>query len=346
MKRNIYIKRLLVGIAALGVVHSQAQDLEFTQSYSMPLQLNPALMSVNNDIKVNAGYRTQWSAIDGGYVTYAGTVLMPAYETKNGKLDGGLSFIHDAEGAFTTMDVSLAVGYTIRVEEHHYISAALLGGYRNSGLNTSSLTFDDQYVAGSYAETNATSEILKQDKQSIIDAGIGAMWYYMPALDSLTAYAGISTYHYYNPILSYIENGEETLQPKFSYIAGVKLQTALGLDVSPNLKAIQQAGSSQFALGLYLDYRIDALSTSASIEDAAVTEGQASVTLGTWYKHQSRAVAFIIGLQYDKYALGYSYDFSNAQLKTSAFDVSTHEVTLSFGLPWAKNGVACPVSRW
>ncbi len=325
MKTRIILS--LVGILSLTQI--MAQDVRFTQPYSNPLRLNPALMGANYDMSFNLGYRSQWSTVDGGFNTGQFTYMLPVLLQDNGhKLDVGLNVMSDEQGAFTTFDGALAVGYTLKLSSTgHSLSASIMGGYVQNTLGVDDLTFDEQYQQGSYDKNNPNGELLLSEEASYIDAGAGLMWFYNPIEDSaktLNAFAGISAYHVNNPTVSYME-GDATLPMRLTTLAGIKIYTSGKLDFTPQVRYDDQVGPGEFSTGLYTGY--------------TVSETFRTV-LGLWYRN-SNAFAISLGLNWKDLTLGYSYDMPGAELSSGISNSTVNEVSLGYRLPWAsKKGVS------
>lgn len=330
---NHFLKVLLACLVlSLFSVASQA-DPGYTQYYSTPLELNPALMGGNQYMDVTLNYRRQWTGISDGFINYRGTFMMPIIANEGGKLDAGLSVYKDEAGAYSTMNYALAVGYDLKFMQGHHFSAAIYTGYRETTLSTTDLMFGDQYVDGSYDATNPTSETLASEKSTLIDAGFGFLWYYQPESvgdGSLGAFAGFSGYHFHGADQTYIENGENDLKAKYNYITGVKMISGSGVDIAPNLRVISQGGSYDIATGLYTDIR--------------PMDGY-KFTLGAWYK-DNKTVSVIIGAKMSSFGIGYSYDFAASPLSKTAFGTSTHEVSLSFLMKQTDADTPVPFSLW
>ena len=383
-----------------------AQDFRSSQAFTQPLTFNPALMSINNDLRVTTGYRSQWLNLEDGYSAVHATVLYPAVVKPNMKIDAGLSYFNDQAGAFQTNDLTLALSAKLQLAPNHYFSMALSGGYLGTSLATQDLIFDDQYVAGSFDASNTTSEILTDGKNTIADVGFGLLWYYAPEVDKVGAYAGVSGYHFYAPNETYVTNGEGSLPGKYNYITGLKFMPSNKVHVSPNLRVTTQAGTTEMSVGIYFDYimtkyvapkvktakkdvddasqkiksakdelkeakaklkeakkasKLDS-SETAELEETIVVEAEEEekevkeekakrniepqFSFGTWYNATSKMPTIIVGMKYDRYSIGYSYDFAPSALRASAFETSTHEITLGFYLTSDLKDARTPFHLW
>lgn len=321
-----------ISAALLAIVLSasitEAQDVRFTQPYSNPLRLNPALMGPNYDMSFNLGYRSQWATVAGGLNTGQFTYMLPVLLQDNGhKLDVGLSVMSDEQGAYSTFDGALAVGYNLKLSSTgHFLSASILGGFVQNTLSTDDLTFDYQYQQGSFDENNPNGENNLSNQSSYVDAGMGLLWYYNPIEDSvktLNAFAGISAFHINNPVNTFLDDNA-TVPMRITTIAGVKIYTNGKVDFSPQVRYDDQIGPGEFSTGLYTGY--------------TVSETFRGV-LGIWYRN-SNAFAFSLGLNWKSLTLGYSYDLPGAELSSGISGASVNEISLGYKLPWAsKKGV-------
>ncbi len=367
MKKNIItLAAGLMAISALG------QDFRSSQPFTTPLQLNPALMGPNQDIRANVGYRTQWADIK-DFTTMHATVLMPVWDRKGGQLDAGLAFNNDVAGGFSTNDIKLAVGYALQLETAHHLSVALSGGYGMRSFDFASQTWDSQYSAGEFDPAASNGEVAGDEQATWVNAGFGVLYYYTPPRDSISAFAGVSGNEVYAPKESYLQNSNGALLPRYTFMTGVKLMTKENIDITPHLIATRQGGSQDISAGLYVDYKLPlGWSGSTAAKPAASNEPQVvdittgdstttparkpkkpffekqdpKLTVGAWYHEHSHAMSFLVGVRFDKFALGYTYDFSPRYLRPEAFGNSTHEITLSFMMPWSDKPVPQVFSIW
>ncbi|MGC9331740.1 MAG: PorP/SprF family type IX secretion system membrane protein [Bacteroidales bacterium] len=309
-----------IHLVILGLIISWAafsQDVRHSQPFSVPLKLNPALMGSDDNINVKLNYRSQWAGIEDGYSTAAFTFMSPVYRQGNGsKLDVGLYVMDDMAGAFNHIEGMLAVNYKLRLSESgHFLSASVYGGFNQKFLDTDGLTFDDQYEVGSFEATNQTSETVMHESINYIDAGFGLMWFYQPRKESnINAFAGISAFHVNQPNESFAEE-TGTLYAKYASQAGIKI-TPEGskLTFTPNILGSTQNGINELATGVYADYAINETFKAR---------------IGAWYRAQN-TVAFVVGFEFIKIYVGYSYDLPNSALSNMVNSANTHEISLSY----------------
>jgi len=313
MKNNIIISIgvILNFICAIGI----AQDYRFTQAYANPLRLNPAMMGANSDLKAILGYRSQWSSIEKGFTTMSLTAMYPLYMKSGGKLDVGLNFLSDKAGAFKTTDVLLAVDYNKEIANDQNLCLSLMGGFAQKSLDASNLTFENQYILGSYSASNANGETGLSSKAGYADVGFGLVWYMNPSRDisKLNAFAGISAYHLNKPNQSFT-GVKGTLPVRLCYIGGVKIFGEKKVDVAPNVRMTQQAGNTEMSAGVNVDYNLNET---------------LKVVVGVWYR-RSDAIAFMVGVEHKMFTFGYSYDAVTSSLNDVAAKSSAHEITLSY----------------
>ncbi len=295
---------------------SSAQDERFSQPFANILKYNPAAMGLNPDLKFNLQYRTQWGSLEKGYTTYAFTTLYPLY-LKDGKekLDIGFTALNDKAGAFNSLDFSLAVGYNVQLSESGYLNVSLLGGYVQKSLDASGLSFDEQYVLGTYSASNPNSETVLNDKVGYADVGAGIMWYFNPKKDAgakLNAFIGVSAYHLNKPNQSLI-SGTGALTPRFSFQAGIKILGKNNIDFTPNIIVNAQKPAQNSAAGLIMDYNLNE---------------KMKLVVGAWYR-KGDAIAFSLGFEHKTFGLMYSYDVVTDPINSYVSGLNAHEITLS-----------------
>jgi type IX secretion system PorP/SprF family membrane protein len=319
------IKVLLIVALACGLYHidvARAQDARNTQSLGSPLRMNPAMMGANTDMRIILGYRTQWNSIEKGYSTMSFTAMHPFFiNSGKSKLDLGVSVYNEQVGAFQTLDASLALGYNLQITDNNNLSVSLMGGYIQHTLDINSLSFDSQYILGSYDASNPSNELSLRNKSGVADASFGVMWFTNAPRDKskLNAYAGVSGYHMNQPNESLLD-GTSQMPMKLSFQGGVKVYGKNKIDISPNARLTVQNGNSEIAVGLYADY---------------VFSDNAKMVIGAWYRRND-AIAFVAGFDHKSFTIGYSYDLVTTPLIQSISGLMAHEITLSYKLSQIK----------
>ncbi len=315
MKKTCIQITAIVLLLSVNIIN--AQDVRYSQVFTSPLTLNPALMNINDDLRVILNHRMQWNALnDGGYTTSSFTTLYPIFlDGRDGKLDFGLNAIMDKAGAFNNLNISLSVGYGLKITTSSYLSLALSGGYVQKSLDASNLIFDDQYVLGSYNSSNVTEETVLKENVGYPDVNFGLLWSIRPDDSKLNAYIGASGFHMSQPNESFT-NETGYLPRKFSFQSGLKIIGETKLDFTPNIIVTTQSGAQEVAAGLYMDYKLS---------------DDAKLTIGGWYRIKD-AFACILKVEFKNFVLGYSYDIPNSELGRTISGLNTHEISLSFKL--------------
>ncbi len=156
MKKFQIILALIVSLLAFNA--SQAQDPAFSQFFSSPLNINPALTAnINSDWRMISNLRSQWLQPAAPYTT--GTI---SYDTKLGKnyenvpqsnyvgIGGMMMYDKAMGGVQKSTYASVNLSYNVKIAEDDYgntrkLSIGFGGIYGRKNIDFSKLDFGSQF---------------------------------------------------------------------------------------------------------------------------------------------------------------------------------------------------------
>ena len=301
---------------------SLAQDPTFTQFYSNPVYLNPALAGSSGCPRIALNYRNQWPQLTGNYITYAA-----AYDTYAKNLSGGIGIMamHDQQGQ-GTIQTSMIAGtysYYLKVNRKFRIMFGGQAAYFQKSLDWSKLTFGDMidprrgfiYQTGDVPRGNGS--------HGFFDVSAGMVGF------TKNFYFGAAAHHLNRPDESMIlGNSKLPIRVTGHMGATIKLgqrgRYSSNTMLMPNIIYQYQNGFQQFNIGAYLKYE--------------------AFTIGAWYRNRD---AFIVslGITTEKFRIGYSYDLTVSQL--GGVTGGSHEISMGINLKCKKQmkdfrRISCP----
>lgn len=300
-----------------------AQDPTFTQFYSNPVYLNPALAGSSGCPRVALNYRNEWPQLTGNYVTYAA-----AYDSYFKNISGGVGLIalHDVQGQGTIQTSMIGASYSnyLKVSRKFRLMFGAQAAYYQKYLDWSKLTFGDMidprrgfiYQTGDVPRGNG--------RRGFFDVSAGIVGF------SKNFYFGAAFHHLNRPDESMIL-GQSKLPIKITGHLGANIKLgqrgrySSTTFLSPNIIYQNQNGFQQLNIGAYLKYE--------------------SFTIGAWYRNKD-AFIMTVGINTDNYRIGYSYDLTVSQLGNGVSGGS-HEVSLGINLKCKKpvrdfRRISCP----
>ena len=299
------MNKLVNGIIALILMPSmiKAQDPHFSQYYSSPLTLNPSMTGyTDGDSRFAANYRQQWWSLGSPYTT--GTV---SYDSKilQKKLDkdvlgfGVLALFDESSGGgFKNVNFAASLAYHKSLNEQSKIGAGFQLVYASRFINSEKLNFASQFNGSGFDTNIPSTESFGSLQRDYFDINTGIQYSYQS--DKVDAYAGASLYHIGRPNISFLKNEMYRLPQRFTAHFGSRIT------VGENSNKLffsgiymQQAGANETNLGVA--YGINA-------SDKAIVYG------GLWYRIKDAIIPYI-GLGYNNFDLGVSYDILNSELK-------------------------------
>jgi type IX secretion system PorP/SprF family membrane protein len=330
---------LLIVLLGCGLGYTAAaQDIHFSQFFSSPLTLNPALTgNFDGNLRVAGNYRNQWPTINRAFTTSSVSVDFPILTgriSENNRLAVGVMGYTDqqADGALKNNFGSLSVAYHQGLDEEGYnrISAGFQMVYNAKNLNTSSLKFEDQLRSDGF--TGVTNEIFQATQLNISYFDLNAGLTYSGTTQSnVNYYLGASVYHLTKPKESF-RGGQFNLAQRYTIHGGVYLPLNPQLMLHSSGIYQNQAGAHETVLGAALGYNFG--------DEYNVSE--TSIYFGSWYRFGDALIPYI-GLEFNKLRLGATYDVNTSSLKAASNSRGGFEISLIYiNKPSTERNVPCP----
>jgi type IX secretion system PorP/SprF family membrane protein len=312
----------------------RGQDPAFSQFFASPLTLNPALTGkFNGIVRVAGNYRNQWPTINNAFIT--STVSVDGGIFKNRLPDGdvwglGLMAMTDrtANGILTSNYISLSTSYHKSLDEDNYnqIGLGFQGTYANKRLDGTKLEFEDQLdQQGGWTIPSEESISGHQVDLNYLDMNFGAL--FNGSSDGINNYyLGASLYHINRPQESFIGNSYYTLNPRLTIHGGGSFPLASsGSDMTQYVHFSGLYSRQANALDIELGG-----AWSANVNNDS--ENPINLYIGSWVRFNNVTDAIIpyLGLDFDSFTLGITYDVNVSALKTASESVGGIEVSLIY----------------
>jgi len=318
MKKIFVLNMCLLVISCAGL---KAQtDPHFTQNYTYPLYINPALTgSSDGDYRVSAVYRSQWGSVGNPYRTIGVSGDM---RTPN-NLAVGVNILKQSAGdaGFNYVTAYASVAYSgVRFgsEEKHRIVFAMQGGVMDRRIDESKFQWGEQWnpVTG-YNALNPTSESFANRSATTLDLGAGILYYDAGADQKANAFAGLSVFHINKPrdLIITSDNGDAyTIPYRYVVHGGASINLSDDFRLVPHALLMRQGTAGENMIGIYAQKNINS---------------QTDLMLGAYYRNKD-AIAPFVGVDFQNFLIGLSYDLNTSTLGRNARNINSFELSLSF----------------
>jgi type IX secretion system PorP/SprF family membrane protein len=301
-----------------------SQDPQFSQYYAAPLYLNPAFTGTSEDHRFIANYRNQWPNAARGFVTYAFS-----YDVNLNHYNSGIGFLATVDQAGTagmrSSQLNFLYSYKWNVSNKWVVSAGLNFGYAFRSIDLNRLIFGDQLQFESDGTVPTDDQALfNLGNTQYFDFNSGVLAY------NKNFWFGFSASHLNTPNRSLI-NQEAEVPLKTSFHGGVRIPLYGGpfkkehiSVLAPSFVYKKQGRFDQLDVGVHFLYD--------------------PIMMGVWYRGiplkqnvrdniSQDAMVVILGFQFEKVELGYSYDFTVSEL--GPISGGAHEIAVKYKLEMA-----------
>ena len=349
------MKQFYIFILALFfLVDLSAQDKHFSQFYSSPLTLNPALTGAyNGRYRFSTIYRDQWRrVIDSPFRTFA-TELDVRFKVKSNSQykDAaaiGLVFFRDKVSGidFGTQQIAVSGAYHkgLGFDNKQFLTVGFQGAISQRNVNYEQLTFGDQFN-GLDGYTFDTDEDLPVNNFSYGDLSVGINYAYTPKARK-SFYAGFAMHHITQPDVSFYRdevdaNGDsfasEKLYARYSTQLSAELPASDVLSFLPRILVAKQGSHVEINAGANVrfmlnDYSNNSFYVGGWIRPVAFEENNLGID----------ALVFMAGLQKGSFLFGVSYDANFQDLANYHQGQGAFELSISYFGDFENDSVLCP----
>lgn len=320
MPRNILIV-LIMFVCGNAV----AQDPSFSQFFSSPLNINPALTAqINAKWRVITNLRDQWigpaSPYASGTISYDTKALQKQMsESSVFGIGGMLMYNSSMRGIHKASFGSLNLSYNILLaddENQHRIGIGVGGIYGNKTVDFSRLYFAEQFIGTGFDQNLPTGEPALANMKPYISSTVGVLY----SISNLSSNfdVGASLFHINKPRQTFLEDEYQYLPMR--YVAHANFETYLTEDILLNTNAIyqQQSKTNYFSVGGALGYYLT---------NDYFNESDVLVNAGLWYWSNNAIVPYF-GFSYSNFQVGLSYDITISKLRQANPKPKTFEISL------------------
>ena len=330
------MKKFLLGMSAmlLSALGSSAQDAHFTQYFSSPLTLNPALTGLTNcDLRVAGNYRNQWSSVSTPYTTASLSYDMSLLKGKftNGDRIGlGVMALYDKSGtgALTNMTFAVSAAYHKafggsfdNMSRNHTLSIGVQGGLVQKTIDRSKLVFGNQFDAGTGTFSGPMTDLTGNNDVNYADFAAG-ITYTGRVTERTTAYAGFSTYHLTTPTESFLGSDSSRIHRRYTGFLGGSFQLNENIYLYASSLYQNQAKAQELVFGSAVGF---VLNPGFDPEFQRPTV----FYTGAWYRVNDAFCPYV-ALDFKKATLGFSYDVNISNLAPATGNNGAYELSLIY----------------
>ncbi len=284
-------------------IHSQ--DIHFSQYFNAPMALGPGNIGVfEGDHRVHGIFRQQWRAVTTPYRTFG---LGGDSRTMVGvdRLAVGFWLFNDRAGdsRLNQFHVSAGASWTERfgAGNDQRIVLGIQAGLTSLTLDASGQSFDAQYNGFYYDPNLATGEQYSRDGLIHPDLHAGITYRYSPASRELLE-VGFNWFNLTRPRIGLLLSPEVPLDRRASFHARGQRPISASLDILPMIRYQMQGTFEEMAFGANLRHiMLDRYGLLRAVQ------------FGLHYRAADAGYAYL-GLEYDDWTFGMSYDLNVSDL--------------------------------
>jgi type IX secretion system PorP/SprF family membrane protein len=298
-----------------------------SQFYEAPLLRNPALAGIfTGDVRVQAVYRNQLQSIGYPYVTKA---LSGEYKFHVGAYDDfitvGFEGFFDQAGItrLNTIQFMPGLNYhkSLGGEINKYLSIGFMAGFVNRYFDQNKLTFDNQYVNGSFNSLAPSGENFSTLKRTFADYATGIS-FNSGFNGEGNYYLGIAVYHFTKPEETYLRESFR-LNPKIQANAGLRMLLNDIIELKGEFNYLRQGVYSEFMAGGIATYYL------TDMDEKESNMKNISVGAGLFMRMNDAFIPVVKG-SYNNFEIGMSYDANISKLTVASKARGGFELSLCY----------------
>lgn len=325
----------------LVAMRSSAQDPSFSQFFSSPLNINPALTAnINADWRFISNLRDQWVGPASPYLTGTASFDRKIFQNKVPNVDdegnvmgiGGMLMFDRAMGGIAkSVYASLDLSYSIKIVNtesvKHKVGIGFGAIYGRRTVDFSRLDWEEQFTGYGFNTNLPTGEVALSNMKPYVSASVGVT--YSITTEKANLDMGAAVFHFNKPKQTFLEDENQVLAMR--KVAHANFETILNDWFVLNTSGIYQYQdkASYFSVGGALGYYLS-------------TQTNTMINAGVWYWSKNAIVPYL-GLSYNDMQFGLSYDLTTSKLNQATKKPNTFEISFIIrGVNKPSGVIPCP----
>jgi len=314
------MKKYIVVILSLITCVLHAQDIHFSQFYSAPFNINPALAGVyQGDFRVGAIHRSQWASATNPFVTsalYGDTKVLNVINDVDYVGIGGQLFTDKGAGAIRTNAMNLVGAYNTVLgnSDNNSLSFGIYLGYTQKSIDIANLKFENQFNDADFDATRDNGEIGTETSLNYMDFGTGINWS-SNVSDKVSYMTGVGVMHINSPKETFLSDVNK-LNMRFVVNGGLDVQLNDQISLHPKLAYYNQSSAQEVDVAALLGYKLP-------------NNDDIKLYLGGSYRLSDAAIV-LLGLDYKQWRAGFSYDVNVSTLNEITNSRGAWEISLMY----------------
>lgn len=282
-----------------------AQDFYFSQYEHVPLNINPALISSEKEIKLSLHYHQNelWKDLDMKNLQMS--AIYPLNLVKNSRMPQalGLSMIYNntgKDGLVSCSGGNLAFSQGITINRWSQLSAGLQASYYfYNNSNPGNYTTGNQWVYGSgFDPGRGIEENINYENINLYTINAGVNWHLTDGSNSKGNF-GCSLYQINKPTFSLLDESN-SLETKFIIHGNYRIFKLKSLSISPRALWVNQ-NNNLISFGSLFNYSFKSDNPFLLIRDC-------NLQLGLDYRNNHSFITSL-SIEQSRYLVGISYSF-------------------------------------
>jgi type IX secretion system PorP/SprF family membrane protein len=321
------------------VQSATAQDPSFSQFFSSPLNINPALTAnINGDWRFISNLRDQWVGPASPYLTGSASFdrkilqhKVPNIEEGNVMGIGGMLMFDRAMGGIAkSIYASLNFSYNIKLVDEavkHKLGIGFGAIYGSRTIDFSRLDFEQQFTGYGFNTNLPTGEAALSNMKPYVSGSAG-LTYSISSLKS-NVDVGVAVFHFNKPKQTFLEDENQILAMR--KVVHANFETMLNDRLVLNTNGIYQFQdeAKYFSVGGAFGYSLDGAENMMLLS-------------GVWYWSDNAVIPYL-GLVYKDMQFGFSYDVTTSKLNQATRKPNTFEISFIIrGVKGPTGVIPCP----
>ena len=317
------------------------QDPNFSQFFSSPLNINPALTAnINSDWRIISNLRNQWSGPANPYVTgtisydskiFQNKILNVPENNSTVGIGGMLMYDRAMAGVVKSTYASLNLSYNIKLADNevskHRLGAGFGVNYGRRFVDFDRLNFEEQFTGFGFDTNLPTHEYALSNMKAYFSVNAGITYSFSNENSNIDI--GVAGFHLNGPKQTFLQDENQYLAVRKVVHANYETFINENLVLNTNGVYQYQSNAKYFSVGASLGHYI-------SKESSTMING------GLWYWSKNALIPYF-GLTVQDFQFGISYDLTISKLSQAERRPHSWELSLIHrGIKKSSGIIPCP----